>query len=299
LTRSLRVTCGDGHDAITFCKDNHLPLRVFDLMAEGNLGAALDGVPVGTLVSNGKRTRRTGDGGHARAYGPCPRARQGRIRLGTHRTASSSLIENLIVDYYGTETAFGPSPTSRPEPRLLVVSPLTRGYGRHREGHHQRGPWSHPSNDGNVIRLASASPRSVVSRSSSSSGPRPKTARSRFAGATPRAPELENLEKDKNLSSDDIEYLEKVLDKMTRTKWRRLTRCSLTRSRNFLKSKRIFGLDEPTGEFPVVSTTDSRVTITGAEKAADVVPDAPRSIPRPCYHTGLTHRLDKCHRRGA
>ena len=27
--------------------------------------------------------------------------------------------------------------------------------------------------------------------------------------------ELENLEKDKNLSSDDIEYLEKVLDKIT------------------------------------------------------------------------------------
>jgi len=46
-----------------------------------------------------------------------------------------------------------------------------------------------------------------------------------------------------------------------------------------LKSKRIFGLDEPTGEFPVVSTTDSRVTITGAEKAADVVPDAPKIDP--------------------
>jgi phosphatidate cytidylyltransferase len=38
-------------------------------------------------------------------------------------------------------------------------------------------------------------------------------------------------------------------------------------------------LDEPTGEFPVVSTTDSRVTITGAEKAADVVPDAPKIDP--------------------
>jgi len=46
-----------------------------------------------------------------------------------------------------------------------------------------------------------------------------------------------------------------------------------------LKSKRIFGLDEPTGEFPVVSTTDSRVTITGAEKAADVVSDAPKIDP--------------------
>lgn len=36
--------------AITFCKDNHLPIRVFDLMAPGNLGRALDGYAVGTLV---------------------------------------------------------------------------------------------------------------------------------------------------------------------------------------------------------------------------------------------------------
>jgi uridylate kinase len=37
--------------AITFCKDNHLPLRVFDLMLPGNLGRALDGHAVGTLVN--------------------------------------------------------------------------------------------------------------------------------------------------------------------------------------------------------------------------------------------------------
>jgi uridylate kinase len=36
--------------AITFCKDNHLPIRVFDLMAPGNLGLALAGSAVGTLV---------------------------------------------------------------------------------------------------------------------------------------------------------------------------------------------------------------------------------------------------------
>ena len=36
--------------AITFCKDNRLPIRVFDLMADGNLGRALDGQAVGTLV---------------------------------------------------------------------------------------------------------------------------------------------------------------------------------------------------------------------------------------------------------
>jgi uridylate kinase len=47
IKRNLRVM---DMTAITFCKDNHLPLRVFDLMAVGNLGRALDGRPVGTLV---------------------------------------------------------------------------------------------------------------------------------------------------------------------------------------------------------------------------------------------------------
>ena len=47
ISRDLRVM---DMTAITFCKDNHLPIRVFDLMAPGTLGAALDGVAVGTLV---------------------------------------------------------------------------------------------------------------------------------------------------------------------------------------------------------------------------------------------------------
>jgi uridylate kinase len=47
IARNLRVM---DMTAITFCKDNHLLLRVFDLMADGNLGRALDGVAVGTLV---------------------------------------------------------------------------------------------------------------------------------------------------------------------------------------------------------------------------------------------------------
>jgi len=36
--------------AITFCKDNNLPIRVFDLMIPGNVGRALSGEPIGTLV---------------------------------------------------------------------------------------------------------------------------------------------------------------------------------------------------------------------------------------------------------
>ncbi len=47
IAKNLRVM---DMTAITFCKDNNLPIRVFDLMAAGNLGRALDGEPVGTLV---------------------------------------------------------------------------------------------------------------------------------------------------------------------------------------------------------------------------------------------------------
>ncbi|MGC8498096.1 MAG: UMP kinase [Acidimicrobiales bacterium] len=47
IARELRVM---DMTAITFCKDNNLPIRVFDLMKEGNLGHVLDGDAIGTLV---------------------------------------------------------------------------------------------------------------------------------------------------------------------------------------------------------------------------------------------------------
>jgi uridylate kinase len=37
--------------AITFCMDNGLPIRVFDLMEPGNIHKALNGDSIGTLVS--------------------------------------------------------------------------------------------------------------------------------------------------------------------------------------------------------------------------------------------------------
>jgi uridylate kinase len=36
--------------AITLCKDNNVPILVFDVMTEGNIGRALAGEPIGTLV---------------------------------------------------------------------------------------------------------------------------------------------------------------------------------------------------------------------------------------------------------
>ncbi len=36
--------------AITLCKDNDLPIVMFDLLEKGNIRAVLEGKPVGTLV---------------------------------------------------------------------------------------------------------------------------------------------------------------------------------------------------------------------------------------------------------
>jgi uridylate kinase len=47
VSRDLRVM---DHTAITFCRDNKIPILVFDLMKEGNIRAALLGERIGTLI---------------------------------------------------------------------------------------------------------------------------------------------------------------------------------------------------------------------------------------------------------
>lgn len=39
--------------AIALCKDNHIPIIVFDLSVQGNIGRAVKGEPVGTIVGGG------------------------------------------------------------------------------------------------------------------------------------------------------------------------------------------------------------------------------------------------------
>ena len=48
VSRDLRVM---DLTAITFCMDNSLPIVVFDLMAPGNIRRAIQGEPIGTLIS--------------------------------------------------------------------------------------------------------------------------------------------------------------------------------------------------------------------------------------------------------
>jgi ribosome recycling factor len=133
--------------------------------------------------------------------------------------ASSSLIENLMVDYYGAETALKQLANfSVPEPRLLVVSPFDKGAMASIEKAISNADLGlSPSNDGVVIRLVFPS-LTEERRKSFVKIVRTKAEEGRVAlrGCRRHArQELESLEKDKSISSDDLEHLEKILDKMT------------------------------------------------------------------------------------
>jgi ribosome recycling factor len=141
--------------------------------------------------------------------------------FGTVRTgrASSTLIEGLLIEYYGTDTPLKQLANfSVPEPRLLVVTPFDKGSMAAIEkaiGNADLGLT--PSNDGNVIRLAFPA-LTEERRKSFVKIVKTKAEEGRVALRSVRhhaRKELESLEKEQGLSSDDIEYLEKVLDKMT------------------------------------------------------------------------------------
>jgi uridylate kinase len=43
--------------AVTLCRDNKLPIRVFALSTKGNIKRVVEGEPLGTLVSEGEDLR--------------------------------------------------------------------------------------------------------------------------------------------------------------------------------------------------------------------------------------------------
>lgn len=133
--------------------------------------------------------------------------------------ANSALVENILVDYYGSETPLKQLANfSVPEPRLLVVSPFDKGAMAAIEkaiGLADLG--LNPSNDGVIIRLqfptlTEERRRDFVKvvKAKAEDG---KVA---LRGVRRHArQEIENLEKEHGLSKDEVERLEKVLDKMT------------------------------------------------------------------------------------
>jgi len=144
-----------------------------------------------------------------------------RVEFANVRTgrASPALVENLLVDYYGAETPLKQLANfSVPEPRLLVVSPFDKGAMAMIEKAIVNADLGlNPSNDGVVIRLGFPA-LTEERRKSFVKIVRTKAEEGKVAlrGVRRHArQELENLEKDQGLSKDDLERLEKVLDKMT------------------------------------------------------------------------------------
>ena len=133
--------------------------------------------------------------------------------------ANSSLVEGIQVDYYGTETPLRQLANfSVPEPRLLIVSPFDKGAMAAIEKAIQNADLGlTPSNDGQIIRLGFPSlteeRRKAFVKLVKAKAEDGKVA---IRGVRRHArQELENLEKEHGLSKDEIERLEKILDKMT------------------------------------------------------------------------------------
>lgn len=133
--------------------------------------------------------------------------------------ANSALVEGIMVDYYGSETPLRQLANfSVPEPRLLIVSPFDKGAMAAIEKAIQNADLGlTPSNDGQIIRLGFPSlteeRRKAFVKLVKSKAEEGKVA---LRGVRRHArQELENLEKEHGLSKDEIERLEKVLDKMT------------------------------------------------------------------------------------
>jgi ribosome recycling factor len=133
--------------------------------------------------------------------------------------ASPALIEGLVVDYYGTTTPLRQlAGFSVPDAMLLVVSPYDKNsLGSIEKAIQASDLGINPTNDGTVIRLAFP-PLTEERRKDLVKVVRHKTEEGRVAIRNLRRAsrhELDALEKDGSLSNDDLERLEKELEKLT------------------------------------------------------------------------------------
>lgn len=144
------------------------------------------------------------------------RSEFGGVRTGR---ATPALIEKLPVDYYGAEVPLQQlAGFSVPEARMLLVSPFDKGaMGAIEKALQQANLGLNPSNDGNVIRLVFP-PLTEERRKELVRHVRQLAEDGRIAIRNLRRSarhDLEALQKDGDLSEDELERAEKALDKLT------------------------------------------------------------------------------------
>jgi len=133
--------------------------------------------------------------------------------------ATSALVEHLRVDVYGAEVELRTiASLSVPEPRLLVIAPYDKSsIGAIEKAINQSDLGITPSNDGTVIRLGFP-PLTEERRKELVKVVRHKAEEGRVAVRNIRRAvrhELESLERDGEISADDLERYERELEKLT------------------------------------------------------------------------------------
>jgi ribosome recycling factor len=133
--------------------------------------------------------------------------------------ATPALVEKLKVDYYGSEVLLQTlAGFSVPEPRVLVIAPYDKGAVKAIEKAIQSSDLGvNPSNDGTVVRLTF--PELTTDRRKELVKVAKKQAEeARVAVRNVRRhirQELEHSEKDGELSRDELDRIEKDLEKLT------------------------------------------------------------------------------------
>ncbi|MDQ3107464.1 MAG: ribosome recycling factor [Actinomycetota bacterium] len=133
--------------------------------------------------------------------------------------ATPSLVEHLRVEYYGSETPLQQiAGFNVPEARLLVITPYDKSSLQAIEKAIQQADLGiNPSNDGTVIRL-SIPPLTEERRKEFVKVAKHKAEDGRVAVRNVRRAarhDLDALEKDGDISSDELERAEKELEKLT------------------------------------------------------------------------------------
>jgi ribosome recycling factor len=144
------------------------------------------------------------------------RSEMSNVRTGR---ASSALLEPLVVDYYGTPTVLRQlAGFSVPDAMLLVITPYDKSsLGAIEKAIMASDLGINPTNDGNVIRLAFP-PLTEERRKELVKVVRHKAEEGKVAVRNLRRSgrhELDALQKDGSLSTDELERVEKELEKIT------------------------------------------------------------------------------------
>jgi ribosome recycling factor len=140
----------------------------------------------------------------------------GAVRTGR---ATPALVEKLKVEYYGSEVPLQQlAGFSVPEPRVLVISPYDKGAVKSIEKAIQQSDLGvNPSNDGTIIRL-SFPELTADRRKNLVKVVKTRAEEGRVAVRNVRRhirQELEHMEKDGAISRDELDRIEKDLEKAT------------------------------------------------------------------------------------